>query len=144
MAIIDIDDIIGHSFKITSGNQTDQITVVDVIRGHNDKRDNNPDLIKFKVRHNESDIEELMAYNDLMEHINENLNSPTTPQINKIIAHQGPLDRDHPDYKGSQYNVTVVLGNEEQSDMTLLEMATEDPVSCANYAKKHNLLNTPG
>ena len=56
-----------------------------------------------------------------------------------IKAHQGPLDPDHPDYKGSSYNLLVEWETGQVTEKTLTQISTDEPVSCAEYTKKHNL-----
>ena len=62
-------------------------------------------------------------------------------KIRGIKAHQGPLDPDHPDYKGSSYNLLVEWEMGEVTYGTLTKMSMDDPVSCAECSKKHNLLD---
>ena len=57
-----------------------------------------------------------------------------------IKAHQDPLDPDHPDYKGLSYNLLVEWDHIE----TFTQLSMDDPVSCAEYGKKHNLLDKSG
>ena len=57
-----------------------------------------------------------------------------------IIAHQGPLDTSHKDYKGSTYNVSIEWENGEITDEPLSIIAADDPVTCAIYARENNLL----
>ena len=54
------------------------------------------------------------------------------------------MNRNHPDYKGSSYNIRVEWENGEITYEPLDIIAKDDPVSCAMYAKKNNLLNEPG
>ena len=61
-----------------------------------------------------------------------------------ITDHQGPLDNDGPDYKESLYNVMVEWETGEITEEPLSIIATDNPVTCAAYSKKNNLLNFPG
>ena len=61
-----------------------------------------------------------------------------------IIAHQGPLTKEDPHYKGSSYNVMIKWDTGETSYESLSLVVEDDPLSCAVYAKRHGLLNTPG
>ena len=51
---------------------------------------------------------------------------------------------DDPNYKGSLYNVLVAWETREITEEPLSIIAANDPVTCAAYAKKHNMLNLPG
>jgi hypothetical protein len=61
-----------------------------------------------------------------------------------IVSHQGPLRPDHPDYRGSMYNVMIEWENGEVTTEPLQLIAADDPVTCAIYAKDNNLLDMPG
>ena len=50
----------------------------------------------------------------------------------------------HPDYKGSSYNVKIEWENGEVTYEPLDMITKDDPVTCAIYARKNNLLNKPG
>ena len=65
-------------------------------------------------------------------------------KFRRIKAHQGQLNPDHPDYKGSSYNLLVELETGEVTYETLTQMSMDDPVSCAVFGKKHNLLDKSG
>ena len=54
------------------------------------------------------------------------------------------LTHDHPDYKGSPYNLLVEWETGEVTYETLTEMSMDDPVSYSEYGKKHFLLDKPG
>ena len=62
----------------------------------------------------------------------------------QITAHQGPLSQQHKDYKGSSYNIRVEWENGEITYEPLDIIAKDDPVTCAIYARKNNLLHLPG
>ena len=57
-----------------------------------------------------------------------------------IKAHQGPLNPEHPDYKGSSCNLLVEWETGEIAFESLTQMSIDDPVSCAEYGKKHSLV----
>ena len=61
-----------------------------------------------------------------------------------VTAHQGPLTKEDPHYKGSSYNVMIEWDTGETSYEPLSLIIQDDPITCAVYAKKHGLLNTPG
>ena len=57
-----------------------------------------------------------------------------------IIGYQGPLAATDPDWKGSKYNVQVEWETGEITFEPLSIIAADDPVTCAAYAKEHDLL----
>ena len=54
-----------------------------------------------------------------------------------------PLEKDHPNYIGSPYNVMVEWETGEITEEPLSIIAKDDPVTCAAYAKEDNLLHLP-
>jgi len=48
------------------------------------------------------------------------------------------------DYKGSTYNVLVTWETGESTYEPLDLIASDDPITCAEFALKHNLLDAPG
>ena len=68
MAIIDVDDLIGCTFQATNERGvSQQKTIIEAIKDHEDNTLNNPEHIKFCVSHNQDHYEELMSYNNVME-----------------------------------------------------------------------------
>ena len=65
-------------------------------------------------------------------------------KFKSIVSHQGPLQTNHPDYKGSSYNVMVAWEDGSYTYEPLKIITADDPVTCDLYAKQNNLLNTPG
>ena len=61
-----------------------------------------------------------------------------------IIGHQGPLKATDPDWKGSIYNVQVEWETGEATFEPLSVIAADDLVTCAAYAKQHDLLALEG
>ena len=61
-----------------------------------------------------------------------------------IVAHQGPLESTDPNHKGSKYNVMVEWESGEVTYEPLTLISKDDPITCADYAKKHDLLDTTG
>ena len=56
-----------------------------------------------------------MAYNDVMNYIHRDTTEENGElwKFRRILGHQGPLTRDHADYKGSKYNVSIEWENGE-------------------------------
>ena len=61
-----------------------------------------------------------------------------------ITCHQGPLSPQDENYKGSKYNDMVEWETWEITEEPLSLIAPDDPVTCATYAKKHDLLHLDG
>jgi hypothetical protein len=91
----------------------------------------------------------MYMYNNIFDHIDKDKDDieNKTEQLYKfrrITAHQGPLRSSDKGYKGSQYNVLVEWETGETTYEPLDSIASDDPVTCAQYAKQHGLLDTEG
>jgi hypothetical protein len=62
----------------------------------------------------------------------------------RIVGHKRPLNKDHPNYNGSSYNIKVEWENGEITSEPLNIIASNDPVTCAIYARENSLLDLPG
>jgi hypothetical protein len=60
------------------------------------------------------------------------------------VGHQGPLLRHDKDYNGSRFNLLVEWENGEITTEPLSVIAADDPVTCAVYAREHELLDVEG
>lgn len=85
-----------------------------------------------------------MSYSQIMDYLNRDNDDPVVWRFNKIIAHQGPLDKNHKDYKGSTFNVSVEWENGEVTEEPLAIIAADDPITCAIDARDNNLLDMAG
>ena len=104
--------------------------------------------IKFKLKINKDQAEEIMSYNQLMDYIQKGTDAEedldSLLKIRDIVAHQGPLESTDPNHKGSKYNVMVEWESGEVTYEPLTLISKDDPITCAVYAKKHDLLDTTG
>ena len=89
-----------------------------------------------------------MSYNQLMDYIQKGTDAEEDPdslfKFRDIVAHQGPLESTDPNHKGSKYNVMVEWESGEITYEPLTLISKDDPITCAVYAKKHDLLDTTG
>jgi hypothetical protein len=60
------------------------------------------------------------------------------------VGHQGPLLWHDKGYNGSRFNVLVKWENGEITTEPLSVIAADDPVTCAVYAREHDLLDVEG
>ena len=61
-----------------------------------------------------------------------------------IKDHKGSYTSSDPEYNGSSYNLLIEWETGEQTWEPLSNIIASEPYTCAVYAKKHDLLNTPG
>ena len=108
MVIIDLEDLIGKTFKLPlKDGKQDTATIVETIHEHEDNVKKNPTHTKFKISHSKDKYEEILSYNELMDHLNKQEGGPLEWELKRIVAHQGPLPKEYPSYQGSKYNVKV-------------------------------------
>jgi hypothetical protein len=60
------------------------------------------------------------------------------------VGHQGPLLWHDKDYNGSRFNMLVEWENGEITTEPLSVIAADNPVTCAVYAREHDLLDIEG
>ena len=145
MPLIHPEDLVGCTLGVTKENgQVDKITIVEAIDKHNACTKGSPANIQFRCSVNDSTHEDVMSYNDIMQFLEQEENNDTMWKFKGIKSHQGPFNQNHPDYKGSLYNLTIEWENGEITTKPLGIIAADNPVSCALYAKENNLLDLPG
>jgi hypothetical protein len=96
-----------------------------------------------------STVDEIFTYNELLDHIekdNSDIMSDAEQlyMFQHITAHQGTLCYSDKDWKGSKYNVLVEWEARDTTYEPLKAIATDDPVTCAEYAIENKLLDTEG
>ena len=145
MTNIDIPNLLGRSFLLPpEDNGEHHMAKIIDIDDHGQPLEDN----KFKLKINKDQAEEIMSYNQLMDYIQKGTDAEEDPdplfKFRDIVAHQGPLESTDPDQKGSKYNVMVEWESGEVTYEPLALISKDDPITCAVYAKKHDLLDTTG
>ena len=142
---IDIPNLLGRSFLLPPENNGEchMAKIIDI-----DDHGQPLEDIKFKLKINKDQAEEIMSYNQLMDYIQKATNAEKDPdslfKFRDIVTHQGPLESSDPNHKGSKYNVMVEWEPGEVTYEPLTLISKDDPITCAVYAKKHDLLDTTG
>ena len=145
MANIDIPIPFGSSFLLPpeDNGEHHMAKIIDI-------DDHGPPLedMKFKLKINKDQAEEIMSYNQLMDYIQKGTDGEEDLDLllkfKDILAHQGPLESTDPNHKGSKYNVMVEWEPGEVTYEPLTLISKEDPINCAVYAKKRDLLDKTG
>jgi uncharacterized protein YoxC len=145
--IVDPQELLGRTFLM--GTQEDgqrfRARIVECISDHESNVRHSDDHAKFRISVNEDKYEEIITYNKLMDFIEKNQeNDAIVWQFQCIMGHQGPLLRHDKDYNGSRFNVLVEWENGEITTEPLSVIAADDPVTCAVYAREHDLLDVKG
>ena len=151
MATFTVDDLIGRSFLHSSGQESHnktRATVIMKIEELDQDSANRGEHIKFLLKLNiQEEVEQVILYNQLLDYLEKDesqLKEDAHWSFKDIIAHQGPLTKEDPHFKGSSYNVMIEWETGETTYEPLSLIVQDDPINCAVYAKKHGLLNTPG
>ena len=130
MANIDNPNLLGRSFLLPPADNGEHhmAKIIDI-----DDHGQPLEDIKFKLH-------------QLMDYIQKGTDGEEDPdslfKFRDIVAHQGPLESTDPDQKGSKYNVMVEWESGEVTYEPLALISKDDPITCAVYAKKHDLLDT--
>jgi hypothetical protein len=151
MVTIDPKDLIGRTFlkDTEEDGQRFRARVVRAVVDKEDELKKGSDYLKFICEIPNSTVDEILTYNEILDHIerdNNDIDNDTEQlyKFRRITSHQGPLRTSDKDYKGSTYNVLVEWETGETTFEPLDLIASDDPVTCAEYAKRNNLLDTAG
>jgi hypothetical protein len=145
--IVDPQELLGCTFLMDTQEDGKRFRthIVECISDHESNVHRSDDNVKFRISVNEDEYEEIITYNKLMDFIEKNQeNDVIVWQFQRIVGHQGPLLRRDKDYNGSRFNVLVEWENGEITTEPLLVIAADDPVTCAVYAREHDLLDVEG
>ena len=92
---------------------------------------NRGEHIKFLLKlNNQEDVEQLIIYNQLLDYLQKDesqLMEDAYWSFKDIIAHQGPLTKEDPHYKGSSYDVMIEWDTGETSYEPLSLIVQDDP-----------------
>ena len=144
------EEMIGRTFLMAPQEDGTRVRakIVQRIEEHKKGLENEPELIKFKCLVN-NDYEEVVAYNDIVDYIEQDQTWDGMWKYRGILRHEGPLKPSHPRYKGSRYNLLMEWeqGETTWEPLTRVDKTgvyDTDPVTVAIYAREHGLLDTPG
>ena len=145
MANIDIPNLLGRSFLLPpEDNGEHHMAIIIDIDDHGQPLED----IKFRLKINKDQAEEIMSYNQLMDYIQKGTDAEKDPdslfKFREIVTHQGPLESTDPNHKRSRHNVMVEFESGEVTYEPLTLISNDDPITCALYTKKHDLLDTTG
>jgi hypothetical protein len=136
-------DLVGRTFLLDKQEDGQQFRarIVKLLEDHESDVETNPTRLKFVLSVNDDKAQEVITYNKLLEYLAHDEEQDLVWMFRRITSHQGPLSPNHPDYKGSQYNVLVEWETGEITAEPLSVIAADDPVTCAIYARENGLLD---
>lgn len=122
--------------------------ILNIIQENKDECAKHPEVVKFKCLVN-NEYEDVVAYNDIIDYIEQDQTWDGVWNFRKILDHKGPIKPSDPGYKGSRYNLKIEWETGEITWEPLTRVDKQgiwemDPVTVAIYAREKNLLNTPG
>ena len=150
MAEYNPDDPIGRTFLLPKNEQGERLRatikrkVIETSKLLDDQHKNAIDKINFHLDVGQGRAETIMSYVQILDHLDQQEQQEDLYKYRAITGHQGPLSPQDENYKGSKYNVMVEWETGEITDESLSLIAADDPVTCAEYAKKHDLLHLDG
>ena len=98
--------------------------------------------INFLVDVGQGRSQAIISYNQELNYLEkDNKDEEMLLKFIAITGHQGPLDNDDPKYKESLYNVMLEWETGEITEEPLSIIDADNPVTCAAYPKKHNMLS---
>ena len=116
-------DLVGWTFLMQpdeDGNKY-RARIAQLVEDFQDKNSRDPQLLKFKVSINNDEFEELMTYQQVLDHILADEQTKIMWKYKRIIGHQEGLKPGDKDYKGSLVNVTLWNGRMGRSHQNPLE-----------------------
>jgi DNA-directed RNA polymerase subunit H (RpoH/RPB5) len=112
-------------------------SIVRTIEDRDGKTADNPTRTELLCSIKDDESEEI----EILSHIESDESEETSVlKFKRITAHEGPLIRTSPDWKGSSYNVMMEWENGESTSEPLTVIAATDPIICAIYAQDNDLL----
>ena len=149
--VFQIDDLIGRTFLMdpTVEGEVQRAKIVELIDIHDGKIQKDPAHVRFKIQVQKQtdtgpDYDEIVTYNELLRYLEREKEQDTIWKFKRIVGHSGPLKRDDAKYKGSKWNVMMEWENGEITEEPLSIIGTDDPITCALYARENNLLQEEG
>ena len=150
MAEYSPDDLISRTFLLPKNEQGERLRaiikrkVIETSKLLDDQHDNDIYKINFHLDVGQGRAEASMSYVQSLDHLDHQEQQEDLYKFRAITGHQGPLSPQDENYKGSKYNVIVEWETGEITEEPLSLIAADDPVTSAEYAKKHDLLHLDG
>ena len=150
MAEYNPDALIGRTFLLPKNEQGERLRatikrkVIETSKHLDDQHDNSIEKINFHLDVGQGRAEAIMSYVQILDHLDHQEQHEDLYKFRATAGHQRPLSPQDENYKGSKYNVMVEWETGEITEEPLSLIAADDPVTCAIYAKKHDLLHLDG
>ena len=150
MAEYNPDDLIGRTFLLPPNQKGERhrASIKEKVIEISEKLDTDQnavvDNINFLLDVGQRRSQATISYNQVLFYLEKaNQEDDSLYKLRAIANHNGPLKKNDSNYNGSLYNVMVEWEIGEITEEPLSIIAQDDPVTCAAYAKEHNLLHLP-
>ena len=150
MSILNFDDLLGRTFLLPmdENGERKRATISEHVKDLYQDQVSREDQLRFKLKIDGDQLDDLISYNQHMEYLEDKTdNGPLEDglyRFKSIKDHKGPYTSSDSEYNGSSYNLLIEWETGEHTWEPLSNIIASDPYTCAVYAKKHDLLNTPG
>ena len=102
------------------------------------------DNINFLLNVGQGTSQAIISYNQVLNYLEKsNQEYDSCYKFRAITNPHGPLKKSDPSYNGSLYNIMVAWETVEITEEPLSIIGQDIPVTCAAYAKEHNLPHLP-
>jgi hypothetical protein len=109
LEIIKPSELVGRTFLTEPQEDGQQVRarILRAITNNEQDIEDNPERIKFVCSMNNDAFEDILAYSDILQHLERDEDEGDVWQFRRITAHEGPLNSSHHNWKGSTYNILV-------------------------------------
>ena len=139
MPTINVGNLLGRSFITDPDEEGEQLRAR--IESIEDTEDSTADgkqrLWKFKCRVGNDKFQEVLTYNQMLDWCEREQTSDDMYKFDAILDHRW-------DSSKRRWEVLVLWATSERTWVNLSTIWEDDPPTVAMYAKRNNLLNTPG
>ena len=144
------DDLIGRTFLLLpslKGERNRASTkqkVIEISEKLDEDQHTMVDNINFLLDVGQGRSQAIISYNQVLNYLEkENQENESLYKFRAITDHHGPLEKNDPNYNSNLYSVMGEWETGEITEEPLSIIAQDDPVTCAAYAKEHDLLHLP-
>jgi hypothetical protein len=94
-------DLVGRTILLDQDDGTKlRAKILKFVNNSKDNDIKNSQALKFLISMGKDKHVELLSYQQILDHINKDMEDTRKWNFRKILAHQGPLTKEHPDYNG--------------------------------------------
>ena len=113
MSVINFDDLLGRTFLLPmdENGERKRATISDHVHTINQDQISREDQLRFKLKVDGDQLDDLISYNQLLEYLEDNTDTGELEngfyKFNCIKDHRGPYTSSDPEYLGSSYNLLI-------------------------------------